>query len=305
MSYSPDIKEITPTEADWLWKDARDAVDQIGPEAFLTEAGINRTTQVAAELAKTLPSQVKDTGFDFQENGIPNGAVVFRSLRPPEELTHVIPDEFLPEDPWSQAAGLLAVTFTTAFGPPIQFSTHPSGVKKFVTSISPRPGLEDSMTVSMTADTGWHTEVGSSPWRPATIQLLGIRSDERAAVNSLIPAQRIINALDPETVEILKQARYIISDTLVPGSDTDPRPVITRNRRGEALTFTHRPNHPATAKRPPEIKLLDDSDKPAEKALAKVRFLLDKEGIALATSHIILAGDVFAKDHNGLHSRGL
>lgn len=167
MSYSPDIIEITPSRAASLWNHAREAVTQI-PDAFQTENGVIEAVRTATEIANSLPNQVLDIGADFQVNGLHKGAIVFRGLTPPDQLTQVVPDEFLPDDPWSQAAGLLAVAFTTAFGPPIQFSTHPRDpALKFVTSIYPRPGFENTDTVSKTGDTGWHTEVGSTPWRPA------------------------------------------------------------------------------------------------------------------------------------------
>src|SRR6266550_2631012 len=153
ISYSPEIVTIAPGEASVLWNEAREAVAQIGPEAFQTEEGVIKTARVAAHVATSLPNQILDIGAEFQEIGFANGAVVFRGLTPPNELTRIVPEEFLPDDIWSQTAGLLALAFTTAFGPPIQFSTNPKGpARKFVTSVSPRPGHEETVSVSRTTD---------------------------------------------------------------------------------------------------------------------------------------------------------
>jgi L-asparagine oxygenase len=162
---------------------------------------------------------------------------------------------------------------------------------RLVQNIVPtRQGASDQVSTSSAVDLMFHTETAFHPHRPHYLLLLTLRGDP-AAGTRLASVGELIDALDPDTVDLLFEPRFrtAVDASFLdghPGRVGAPRPVLRGERDDPVLVF--------------DVDLTTGIDPEAQGAVEQLTAAIRARHRTLVLEH----GDLLAIDnHRAVHGR--
>lgn len=282
--------EIGAKDANAAWARAMDFAKEFRPDMGRDRRSVLGAIAVGRAIADCFPDSVHTAAAVFAREGNDQGAFLLRGLPPFERLLEgvVLGEDDLLREKSARAAGLIAVSAATLFGPPFgyrdSYADDPDAVTGFITQVTPN-GLR-SITGTNRAG-GLHAEAGASENRPNALVLTCIRPGDGDAITSLAPVQQIMKRLSPATIAALREPLFLAPDGMVTGSGEEKVPLLRDTPRGPAF-------------------ILGEGYR--ERQTAEVGWVMDAlyevlEGPGLLTRHRIGPGEVLVLDNNGLHGR--
>ncbi|MFL6139070.1 MAG: TauD/TfdA family dioxygenase [Frankiaceae bacterium] len=201
------VLALTEGEKDQVWELVQrgEHLDPVGDaDGYVLES---------QELAAGLPSRLRQTLLRFRVNKQRAGGLLIRNLpigEIPQTPTHAdygIGSTLLASKTMSLAVSVLGD----------MFGFRPELGGRIIQDILPVQGFEDTQqSISSRAPLEMHCETAFTYTRADYIGLLCVRQDrEKVAGTLLSPAHKVLAALDPATVELLRQPRF---STTVDGS---------------------------------------------------------------------------------------
>lgn len=294
-----EVLEINRHTAQEIQNAAMDAASKIGALLESDQSCANAAA-AASEIALSFPLEITEELDNFRRSGNNQGAIALRGLYPPTELHTSRPDKMgnLPDSQHANAAGLLALAATTLVGQPISYTTNPRGHRPtLVTQVTP---MKDNpytwfrnVAIRTANDSGWHSEAAAAPpdRRVDFLALYGING-QADVPTWIMPAGVIEHSFSQSDRLRLRRHDYLLSETIVPGSEHIRRPILSDTRRGVAVSYGEFYKTATEAMEDP-LTLA---------ALQKVADNLDRLHNQ-ATTHTLESGDVLFIDNNGLHRR--
>jgi L-asparagine oxygenase len=201
------VLSLTQEEKEQVWSlaQAAERLDPVGDaDGYVLESH---------ELAAGLPIRLRQTLLRFRMNKERVGGLLVRNL----------PIGEIPRTPAHADFGvgstlLASKTMSLAVSPlGDMFGFRPELGGRIIQDILPVQGFEDTQqSISSRAPLEMHCETAFTYTRADYVGLLCVRQDrEKIAATLLSPAHKVLAALDPETVELLKEPRF---STTVDGS---------------------------------------------------------------------------------------
>ncbi len=264
------------------------------PEAPHAAVGDEEFVAAAGRAGRSLPPAVFDALVELQDAPPRDGALLVRGV-PVGELpaTPAQPTDPVDKDGTSEMALL---TIARRLGQPVGYLPEHGG--DLVQNLVPtRSGADRQVSTSSRVDLEFHTETAFHPYAPRYLVLLCLRGHPDAQT-TLCSVHDVLDALDDETVEVLRQDRFVC------GVDES-----FRNGRGDGQLLTATREHGpravigGTSERPTfwyDAELMRGTDPRAQAALDQLgRAVADRQ-----TSVVLEAGDCLVVDNTvAVHGR--
>ncbi|UDY35257.1 TauD/TfdA family dioxygenase [Dermatobacter hominis] len=269
------------------------------PQPPDAEVGAERFVGAAGRAGRSLPPAVFDALVALQDAPPRDGALLVRGV-PVGDLpaTPAHPADPVDKDRTSELA-LLAVA--RRLGQPVGYLPEHGGdlVQNLVPTVA---GADRQVSTSSRVDLAFHTETAFHPHAPRYLVLLCLRGHPDART-TLCSVHDVIDALDADTVAVLRQARFVcgVDESFLSG----PRPSGADDGAVLVATSEHGPRAVigGTEARPTfwyDAELMRGNDPAAQAAL-------DQLGRAVAerlVSVVLEAGDCLVVDNTvAVHGR--
>ncbi len=174
------------------------------PELPGATTGAAELVTAAGRAVRSLPPAVFDAIVDLQDSPPRDGALLIRGV-PVGDLP---PTPAQPGDPVDKdrTSELVLLTVARALGQPVGYLPEHGGdlVQNLVPTVA---GAERQVSTSSRVDLAFHTETAFHPHAPRYLVLLCLRGDPRART-TLCSVHDVLEALDPDTVDVLRQLRF-------------------------------------------------------------------------------------------------
>jgi hypothetical protein len=259
--------------------------------AFVSSAWFNRRVLVcdrleelvveAARAARDLPVSVDDAIIEFRSRPPRSGALLLSDLpvgRLPATPAH--PDASVDKD---LATETLLLAVASRLGHAVGYAPEHGG--RIVQNIVPtRAGADLQVSTSSRSTLMFHTETAFHPHRPRYLLLLCLRGDP-AAHTTLASVFDVIDALDPATVDTMRQPRF---RTAVDASFLDGRENVLGPEHALVTGTADEPTFVFDA------DLTVGVDAEAGRCVAAVRSAIER----VQTSVVLQPGDLLVIDNN-------
>lgn len=282
--------------------------DHVLPDAPTGDVGSEEFVRVAGRAGRSLPSDVFDALAELQDSPPELGALLLTGA--PVGQLPATPAE--PSDPVAKdnTSELTLLAVARRLGQPVGYLPEHGG--DLVQNLVPtRAGAERQVSTSSKVDLAFHTETAFHPHAPRYLVLLCLRGHPDART-TLCSVHDVIDELDAETVDVLRQPRFTCGvdesflDGVGPesqshgastGSQDDVEATEPLGARGPLPVIGGTPDRPTFWF---DAELMSATDPVAQDALDRLRrAVLDRQ-----VSVVLDAGDCLVVDNQvAVHGR--
>jgi L-asparagine oxygenase len=196
--------------------------EPVGSEAFVGVAG---------RAGRSLPAEVFDALVALQDAPPKEGALLIRGVPVGDvPATPTNPTDPVDKDRTSE---LTLLTIARRLGQPVGYLPEHGGdvVQNLVPTVA---GADRQVSTSSRVDLAFHTETAFHPHAPRYLVLLCLRGHPEART-TLCSVHDVLDALDADTVSVLRQARFVcgVDESFLTGSGVLPREGALLTRTSE------------------------------------------------------------------------
>ncbi len=284
------------------WNPTGPHADAGAADAAVEAAGAEVFIAAARRAARHLPDEVLDALAQFQQQPPRDGALLVRAM-PVGALpaTPSDPSETVSKDGTSE---LSLLSIACGLGEPVGYLPEHGGdvVQNLVPTIA---GADRQVSTSSKVDLAFHTETAFHPHAPQYLVLLCLRGDPDART-TLCSVHDVLDALDPATIAVLRQPRFVcgVDESFLDGTLVlDPTATPERDAARALGERGPLPVIGGTESRPTlwfDAELMRGTDPAAQAALDQLaRAVLDRQGAVVLES-----GDCLIVDNTvAVHGR--